>query len=280
LKESKCSLAQKYEAIKQLEERLQRLEVTHDRSNHSNHGSRHSHRHSSRSSFNSHDHEEENGWRRHHHHHEDRCQNVAKPYFPFVKLPSFSGDGDPNVYLGWEAKVVQIFHVHEVLEAQRVRLASLEFLDYAMQWWNKTLMDIGLNKRPPVVSWNDLKECMHDIFVPPHFRKDLLLKLQRLHKGTLSVDAYFKELETLLIKIDMHENEEAKMARFVSDFRRDIQDVVELYEYSSLQNLVHLAIKVESQISMKNAFKNTHNDEYYNNSWKNKIKSSSKYPPK
>ena len=94
------------------------------------------------------------------------------------------------------------------------------------------------------------------------------------------MDAYFKELETLLIKIDMHENEEAKMARFVSDFRRDIQDVVELYEYSSLQNLVHLAIKVESQISMKNAFKNTHNDEYYNNSWKNKIKSSSKYPPK
>jgi len=32
----------------------------------------------------------------------------------FVKLPSFSGEGDPNVYLGWEAKVEQIFHVHEV----------------------------------------------------------------------------------------------------------------------------------------------------------------------
>jgi len=41
--------------------------------------------------------------------------------------------------LGWEAKVEQIFHVHEVLEDQRVRLASLEFLDYAMQWWHKTL---------------------------------------------------------------------------------------------------------------------------------------------
>jgi len=57
----------------------------------------------------------------------------------------------------------------------------------------------------------------------------------------------------------MHENEEAKMARFVSGLRKDIQNVVELHEYSSLQNLVHLAIKVESQLSKKNAIKNTHN---------------------
>jgi len=121
---------------------------------------------------------------------------------------------------------------------------------------------------------------MRDKFVPPHFRKDLLLKLQRLHQGTLSVDAYFKELETLLIQVDIHENEEAKMARFVSGLRRDIQDVVELHQYSSLQNLVHLAIKVEAQISKKNALKNTHNDGYYNNSRKNKNKSFSKYPPK
>jgi len=96
---------------------------------------------------------------------------------------------------------------------------------------------------------------MCDRFVPPHFRKDLLLKLQRLHQGTLSVDAYFKELETLLIQVDMHENEEAKMIRFVSGLRRDIQNVVGLHQYSSLQNLVHLAIKVESQISKKNALK-------------------------
>ena len=54
---------------------------------------------------------------------------MAKPYFPIVKLSSFSGDSDPNVYLGWEAKCEQVFHVHEVQEDQRVRLASLEFLD-------------------------------------------------------------------------------------------------------------------------------------------------------
>jgi len=58
------------------------------------------------------------------------------------------------------------------------------------------------------------------------------------------------------------------MARFVSGLRRDIQDVVELYEYSSLEKLVHLAIKVESQISKKTSFKNSHNDGFYHSSWK------------
>jgi len=84
------------------------------------------------------------------------------------------------------------------------------------------------------------------------------------------VDAYFKELETLLLKVNMDKSEEAMIARFVSGLRRDIQDFVELQEYSSLGSLVHLAMKVESQIVKKNVFKNSPNDGYYNNSWKNK----------
>jgi len=96
-------------------------------------------------------------------------------------------------------------------------------------------MDIGLNKRPFVVSWYDLKECMRARFVPPHYRrKELLLKLQRLQEGPWSVDEYFNDLEVNLTKINMHETEESKIARFVSGLRREIQNVVELYEYTSL----------------------------------------------
>ena len=84
------------------------------------------------------------------------------------------------------------------------------------------------------------------------------------------MDAYFKELETLVLKVEMHDTVEAKIARFVSGLRRDIQDVVELHEYSALGSLVHLAMKVESQLAKRNAFKNSPNDGYYNNSLKNK----------
>ena len=108
-----------------------------------------------------------------------------------------------------------------------------------------------------VVSWNDLKACLRARFIPPHFRKDLMLKLQWFHQGTLCVDDYFKQLDTLLIRVNMDESEEAKIARFVSGLRRDIQDVVELQEYSSLENVVHLASKIENQLARKNAFKNS-----------------------
>ena len=63
---------------------------------------------------------------------EERRQYVSRPSLPYVKNSSFSGEGDPNIYLGWEAKVEQIFNVHEIQEDQKVKLAS-EFLDYAMQ---------------------------------------------------------------------------------------------------------------------------------------------------
>jgi len=74
----------------------------------------------------------------------------------------------------------------------------------------------------------------------------------------------------------MHENEESKIARFVSGLRREIQDVVELYEYSFLEKLVHLAIKVESHFLKKTSLKTTHNDGFYKRSWKDKNKTSSK----
>ena len=94
-------------------------------------------------------------------------------------------------------------------------LASLAFLDYANQWWHKIVMDIGLNKRPIVVSWYNLKACMRKRFVPPPSRKEHLLKFQRLHQGHRMVDEYFKDFETTLVRTNMHDNEETKIVKFV-----------------------------------------------------------------
>ena len=47
-----------------------------------------------------------------------------------------------------------------------------------------------------------------------------MLRLQRFQQGTLNVDEYFKELETLVLKIELEESEEAMIARFVSGLRK------------------------------------------------------------
>ena len=104
--------------------------------------------------------EEQEDWKVQHF--EARRHQHPKKTIPFVELPSFNGASDPNIYLGWEAKVEQIFNVYEVEEEQKVKL---DFQEYAMQWWHQLVMDIDLNKWPVVVSWNALKEGMLAHFV-------------------------------------------------------------------------------------------------------------------
>jgi len=193
-------------------------------------------------------------------------QPQSKDSFNFVKLPSFHGSNDSSLYLDWKAKVEHIFHVYKVTEDQKVRLASLVFLDYAKHWWHHLVLDIGLKKRSPVVSWYDLKTCMCARFVPPS-RKEHLLKFQRLPQGHRTVDEYFKAFETTLTKMNMHDNEESKIKWFVSGLRREIKDFVKLHECFSLKKVVHIAIKVESHL-LKTTFKNTHDDGFYKSSRK------------
>ena len=64
-------------------------------------------------------------------------------------------------------------------DEHKLKLATLEFSDYAMKWWHGIVKDIIYHKGPPVDSWNSLKDHMRARFVPPHFRKDLMLRLQR-----------------------------------------------------------------------------------------------------
>jgi len=187
--EAKKRMVHKDEEISQLAKRLQKLEEgqarqTQERRWEPPRAIRHSMHYGS----------QEHDWRVHNfdkRHHQHQPQHS----FDFVKSPSFSGSNDPTLYLEWEAKVEHLFNVYKVTEDQKVRLASLFLLDYAIQWWQQTVMDIGLNKRSVVVSWYDLKACMSARFVPLH-RKEHLLKLQRLHQGPRMVDEYFKDLET------------------------------------------------------------------------------------
>ena len=68
----------------------------------------------------------------------------------------------------------------------------------------------------------------------------------------MCVNEYFKMMESMLLKIGLQfESEEEKVARFVSGLRREVQDVDELYEYSTLDKILHLALKVESQLKKK-----------------------------
>ena len=82
-------------------------------------------------------------------------------------------------------------------------------------------------------------------FVPSHYYRDLYQKLQNLTQGYRSVGDYHKEMEIAMIWANVEEDREATMARFLNRLNRDIANVVELQHYVELEDMVHMAIKVE-----------------------------------
>jgi len=110
------------------------------------------------------------------------------------KIPKFYGGCDPKIYLDWEAQVEQMFNENHVKDQTQVDLVVLGFFEYAKTWWHKVCKNC--EQGPPAASWVDIKTLMRARFVPPSYRKELLLKLQRLHQGPMCVSEYFKELES------------------------------------------------------------------------------------
>ena len=62
---------------------------------------------------------------------------------------------------------------------------------------------------------------------------------------------YYKEMKIALIRANVEEDREATMARFLNGMSRDIANVVELQHYMELEDIVHMAIKVERQFKRK-----------------------------
>jgi len=70
-------------------------------------------------------------------------------------------------------------------------------------------------------------------------------------RGNKSVEEYHKELELAMIRANVNEDEKVTMSWFLNGLNTDIANVVELQSYVDLEELVHLAIKVEGQLKRK-----------------------------
>jgi activator of HSP90 ATPase len=65
------------------------------------------------------------------------------------------------------------------------------------------------------------------------------------------VDEYFKEMEIAMIRANVIEDREATMARFLNGLNKEIANDVELQHGVELEDMVHMAMKVERQIKRR-----------------------------
>ena len=165
-----------------------------------------------------------------------------------MKIPSFQGKSDPEAYLDWEKKMEFIFACHEYSNRKKVKLAVIEFSDYALTWWDQLLISKRRNGERPIDSWEEMKMVMRRRFVPSHYFRDLHNKLQNLKQGNRCVEDYFKEMEVTMIRANIDEDREATMARFLHGLNFEIRDRVEMYHYVEIEDMVHMAVKIEKQL--------------------------------
>jgi len=155
-----------------------------------------------------------------------------------IKIPSFQGKNDPEAYLEWETKMEMVFDCHNYSKIKKIKLAAIEFTDYAIVWWDQLLINRRRNREPPVDNWEEMKMLMWKRFVPNHYYRGLYQKSQRLTQGSKSVDEYYKEMEVAMIRANVEEDREATMARFLHGLNHEIVDIVELQHYVELMDMV------------------------------------------
>jgi hypothetical protein len=62
---------------------------------------------------------------------------------------------------------------------------------------------------------------MHIRFVPPYYQRSMLTKLARLDHGKNSVEDYYQELQTGMLRCGIEEDYEVLMAGFVGRFNKE-----------------------------------------------------------
>jgi hypothetical protein len=169
------------------------------------------------------------------------------PDDPYAKIkftiPSFCGYYDAEGYLDWEMTVEQKFSTHLVPEQHRVRQATSEFKNFATIWWT------GLAAEGTSPStWEELKVAMHDRFVPPFYTRDLHKKLMRLEQGDKSVQNYYGELQKGLMRCSIVEGTEDSICQFYFGLRREIHDLVDYKEFTTINQLFQCAMLEEKEL--------------------------------
>ena len=91
-------------------------------------------------------------------------------------------------------KIEHAFSCNNYEEDQKVKLAAMEFSDYAFVWWNKLQKERSRNEEPIVDTWAKVQRIMRKRYVPASYSRDLKFKLQKLTQGNKGVEEYFKEM--------------------------------------------------------------------------------------
>ncbi|KAF7833054.1 Transposon Ty3-I Gag-Pol polyprotein [Senna tora] len=102
----------------------------------------------------------------------------------------------------------------------------------------------------PVTNWREMKTLLRRRFIPSHYYRELYQRLQNIAQGSNCVEEYYKKMELYMIRANVQEDREATMAQFLNRLNKEIAYIVDSHHYVELEDMVHMAIKVEQVLHL------------------------------
>ena len=86
-------------------------------------------------------------------------------------------------------------------------------------------------------TWSKLKKHMDKRFLTSSYKKEIYLRITFLSQKNLKMEAYIREFEQLQLRVELDEDEELTIVRFIAN-------KVELQPYLSFDNVFNLTIRI------------------------------------
>ncbi|XP_026437818.1 uncharacterized protein LOC113336036 [Papaver somniferum] len=155
-------------------------------------------------------------------------------------IPSFHGGLHIEDLLDWFYEVDSFFTFMEVLESSQVKLVAYKLKGGAASWWEKLGEDRRNAHKPPIRTWQRMKQLLRDKFLPRDYMQQLFIKLQNCRQGARLVEEYVAEFYALVARNQLNET----VARFIAGLNNLIQQVLTQSVFTMVE-AIQLDIRVE-----------------------------------
>ncbi|GJW22250.1 peptidyl-prolyl cis-trans isomerase FKBP53, partial [Tanacetum coccineum] len=171
-----------------------------------------------------------------------------------VDIPEYDGKLDPDEFVEWLRTVECAFDYKETTEENKVKIVAMKLRKYASTWWANTCTKRERLGKKKVKDWPKMNRLMKQKFLPSYYIQASFSQLHHLKQNQRPAEEYSREFEYLLMKCDLPEDDPQTLVRYLGGLETRVANVVELYPYSTLDELTLLAHKVDSQQRNKGKF--------------------------
>ena len=163
-----------------------------------------------------------------------------------VEIPEFQGSLKPEDFVDWLNTVERVFDYYEVIDEKKVKLVTIRLKGRASAWWEQLQISRQRSGKVKIKSWEKMKKKLCEHFLPFNYTQSLYKDLHNL-KQEGSVEEYMETFHQLVVRVDLKESEEQMVARYLSELKPSIQDVLSLQSLWNVLEAYNQALPVEKQ---------------------------------